>query len=290
MVTRLSRLLTASVFCLLGMPVAHAQVLAQDGPRSVTVQDVEAELSTAPAALRAQILSNPQRTRNVVQQILIRRTLADQAAAAGLATDPVVIRQIELARERVLSDVRLRRVDEATRPTAQAIEAYARSTYNADPNRFRAQERVRARHILIRNTEPDAKAKAEQLLAQLKAGADFVQLATTHSQDPGSAPRGGDLGFFERGRMVPQFEQAAFALERPGQITDLVETQFGFHILRLEERKPAGVLAFEEVRDALIAEGEQRLSTRARQELTDQILRSMTVNEQALVDLSRTTR
>src|SRR5262249_61240498 len=81
----------------------------------------------------------------------------------------------------------------------------------------------------------EARTKAEDVLAKVKAGSDFAELAKKESQDPGSASKGGDLGLFARGRMVPAFEAAAFALE-PGGVSDIVETPFGFHIIKVDEK------------------------------------------------------
>lgn len=110
---------------------------------------------------------------------------------------------------------------------------------------FQVPERVRARHILVEvaaeadaATRDAARAKADGLLARLRAGEDFAELAKTGSDCP-TAPDGGDLGYFARGQMVGPFEAAAFALE-PGKTSDVVETPFGYHIIRVEERKAAG--------------------------------------------------
>ena len=121
-------------------------------------------------------------------------------------------------------------------------------------NSFEVGERVRASHILIavpQNADAAAKeqarAKAAEILAQVKAGGDFAELAKLNSQDPGSAPRGGDLEYFERGQMVGPFEEAAFALAA-GQTSELVETQFGFHIIKVTEKQPARTIPLDEVR------------------------------------------
>jgi peptidyl-prolyl cis-trans isomerase SurA len=102
-------------------------------------------------------------------------------------------------------------------------------------------ERVHISHILIRpkvgGEDQDALLdKANKILAEAQAGADFAQLARTHSQDPGSAQRGGDLGYFGLGTMLPEFERVAFALQ-PGAISDIVRTRLGYHIIRMEDRK-----------------------------------------------------
>src|SRR4029077_12192443 len=91
-----------------------------------------------------------------------------------------------------------------------------------------------------------ARADAEAVLKQVKGGGDFAALAKQYSQDPGSAANGGDLNFFPKGQMVPAFETAAFAL-KPGETSGLVETPFGFHIIKLAERRPARTVPLQEV-------------------------------------------
>ena len=98
------------------------------------------------------------------------------------------------------------------------------------------KDEVEARHILISSTTPEAAEKGEEILQQLRDGADFAELAKEHSQDSGSAVNGGDLGFFKRGMMVPEFEDVAFSLE-PGEISDLVATDYGFHIIEVTDVK-----------------------------------------------------
>src|SRR5436309_9253017 len=124
-------------------------------------------------------------------------------------------------------------------------------------DKFTESEQVRARHILIKaaaDAGADAKAaarnKAEELLAKVKAGADFAALAKESSQDPGSGAKGGDLGLFARGRMTPAFEEAAFALQAGG-VSDVVETPFGFHVIKVEEHRPGGAKPLESVHDEI---------------------------------------
>jgi peptidyl-prolyl cis-trans isomerase C len=126
--------------------------------------------------------------------------------------------------------------------------------YEKNPTEFQQGERLRASHILVRvpaNSSPAeveaARKKAAGILAEVKAGKDFAALAKQHSDDPGSGANGGDLGFFERGQMVPPFEQAAFALP-PGQTSDLVQSDFGFHIIRTIDKQPGRTVSLEEVR------------------------------------------
>ena len=125
--------------------------------------------------------------------------------------------------------------------------------YNDNIEQYTTPEQVRASHILLKTEGKDdaaVKAKAEELLKQAKAGADFAELAKKNSEDEASAKNGGDLDYFGRGRMVPEFEQVAFALE-PGQISDLVKTQYGYHIIKLVDKKPATTRPLDEVRQQL---------------------------------------
>src|SRR6185503_3019091 len=122
---------------------------------------------------------------------------------------------------------------------------------------FQVGERVKASHILIEVPPPgdDAakaagRAEAERILGRLRKGEDFNRLAMEHSKDPGSAPQGGALPPFGRGEMVPPFEEAAFSL-KPGELSSVVETQFGYHIIKVHERLPPVKQSFEEVRDRI---------------------------------------
>ncbi|MGA1876045.1 MAG: peptidylprolyl isomerase [bacterium] len=126
--------------------------------------------------------------------------------------------------------------------------------YRNNPKEFQKQEQVRASHILIAveaDESDDARAQKRLKLAGLKGeianGADFSTLAGQHSDCP-TKSKGGDLGFFEKGEMVPAFEEVAFTL-KPGEVSDIVETQFGYHLIKVTDRKPAHAVPLEQVKD-----------------------------------------
>jgi peptidyl-prolyl cis-trans isomerase D len=139
-----------------------------------------------------------------------------------------------------------------------------RRAYNEQLDRFRTPERLKIRHILLKTTDkPEAEVKkleekAQSLLKQLQGGADFATLAKANSEDPGSATQGGDLGYVTKGQTVPNFEEAAWTL-KPGQLSNVVKTEYGFHILQLMERQDARVRPFEEVRAELAGETQRQL-------------------------------
>ena len=137
----------------------------------------------------------------------------------------------------------------------QQIQQY----YQGHQKDYQVPEEVKVRHILIKvdagadpKVDAAAKQKAEDLLKQIKGGADFAALAKANSDDPGSKEQGGELGMIQRGVTVPPFEKAAFALE-PGQISDVIKTQFGYHIIKVEEKQTAHLKPLEEVKAQIVA-------------------------------------
>lgn len=134
--------------------------------------------------------------------------------------------------------------------------------YNQHQDEYRLPERARVRHILIKTPAPGpdgkvdqkavdaARAKAEDTLKQIKAGTDFAELAKKSSQDPGSADKGGELGWIVKGQTVPEFEKTAFS-QNPGQTSGIVQTSYGFHIIQTEEKSAAGLKPLSEVRASI---------------------------------------
>lgn len=153
------------------------------------------------------------------------------------------------------------------------IQAY----YNQHQSQFQVKEQVKVRHILISvpngadsKTDAAAKAKAEDLLKQIKGGANFAELATKNSDDPGSKSQGGELGWLDRGRTVPEFDKVAFSLA-PGQTSDVIKTQFGYHILQVEEKKTAHLRPLAEVKSEIIPILEQQRTGAAEQTYASQL-------------------
>jgi peptidyl-prolyl cis-trans isomerase C len=220
---------------------------------------------------QAQVLGRPADVVRLSQNLVTRRELARRAEAEGLQDDPKVAAALRAARERVLSEAALEKAEGAP-PDRATLERLARNQYDAAPKKFETPEQVHVRHILVSAKACEAEAKARDLLARAKQpGADFAALAQANSDDPGSASRGGDLGFVGRGKMVPAFEQAAFALKQPGDLSDVVKTDFGYHVIRLEERKPAALQPFDAVRDDLVKSIAQSEARARRQLVLDQI-------------------
>jgi peptidyl-prolyl cis-trans isomerase D len=158
--------------------------------------------------------------------------------------------------------------------TIQIADAQVQDYYNAHKEEYRTPERVHARHILLsiankpKDQVPAIQAQAEALLKQIKAGADFAELAKKNSQDPGSAQKGGDLGWVSRGQMVKNFEDSVFTL-KPNEISNVVTTEYGFHIIQVLEKQPAHLQTVDEVKPAIIATLKNQTVFDKMQELAD---------------------
>ncbi|RAL25443.1 hypothetical protein DL240_04325 [Lujinxingia litoralis] len=192
----------------------------------------------------------------------------------------------EMVRENMARDARLEKYLESKyglEVPAEDVETY----YNEHTERFTRPDEVRARHILIKvergaddEAVATARAKAQEILELAKAeGADFEALAREHSEGP-TAPRGGDLGFFGKGRMVPEFSEVAFGME-PNQVSDLVRTQFGFHIIQLVEKRDAAVATLDEVKDDIEVELRHELRVRLFQRFLTELREGATVEKLA---------
>jgi peptidyl-prolyl cis-trans isomerase C len=177
----------------------------------------------------------------IVDQLVAQKALVAKARAEGLGRDPEVRRRIARAEDQELQQALLRR-EVAPALTEEAL----RTRYERDSANRRGEEEVHARHILVAN-EADARAALEEVR---RPGADFAAVARRRSTGPG-AQEGGDLGFFKKSDMIPEFAEAAFALQ-PGQMVDNpIQTPFGWHVIKVEERRAAPPATFEDSREAL---------------------------------------
>lgn len=250
----LAALVAGGLLCELVVWAAEAQevqqenrVLARVDGQEITEADVLGVLqSMGPQGMM--MYGSPEGRRAILDELISMRLLALEGAKAKLDQAP----EFQAAMERVRAQMLARAEVQELIKTVSVTEEEARKFYDANPERFTQPERVHARHILLSDdvTSADQIAKVQ---ADLKAGVPFDELAKSVSLCP-SAPQGGDLGEFQRGQMVPEFEAAAFALKEPGDISEPVKTAFGWHIIKLEGRVPAELVPFENVKAQLLQE------------------------------------
>jgi len=188
----------------------------------------------------------------LLDQVINTKLLAGEGRKQGLQNDPEVKRRMAMIEDRLVQDA-YEQKEMAKQITPAALKAAYDKQIAAAP----AEDEVNARHILVK-TEDEAKA----IIAELKKNGDFAKIAKEKSTDTGSGANGGDLNWFKKGDMVPEFAEAAFKLKK-GEVTATpVKTQFGYHVIKLEDRRPAKPPTFEEMEEELRAQMERELSTK----------------------------
>jgi peptidyl-prolyl cis-trans isomerase C len=246
---------------------AHAQetpsadtVVATVNGQPVTLGEVIAVRGDLPAQYQ-QLPDHPLYD-GIREQLISQRLLAEAAEAAGVANDPEAARALKIQREGLLAQYYMESQIAARLTDERVTALYDERIGQAEP-----VEEIRASHILVAE-----EAKAADLRAQIEGGADFAALAAEHGTD-GTKAQGGDLGWFTREVMVPEFATAAFALE-VGQVSQPVQTQFGWHLIKLAERRQQEKPTLDAVRGEI--EGE--LSSQIAQELLTELREAATVS------------
>ena len=231
------RLLTSGAILALALAVtgpASAKVLASVDGVEITDEDVAVALEDLGPTLPQQI-EGPQREAYVLDYLIDLRLVAKQAAADKMGDGEDVARRLAYYRDKVMMESLLGKV-----AREGATDAAMKQVYDEAAAKQKPEEEIHASHILV-PTEDEAKAA----LKRVKSGEDFAKVADEVSKDPGS--KGGDLGWFTKDRMVPEFGEAAFKLGK-GEISEPVKSQFGWHVIRLEDKRQKAFPSFEDVK------------------------------------------
>ena len=213
---------------------ADSSVVARVNGEAITNTDMAMFHESLPAEYRQVPLETLYG--QLLEGLIERKLLVMAARDAGLSDDETVKQRLAFAKDDILQEAYVGRL-----LNAEISDQRLRTAYQALVASHAGNEEVHARHILL-DSEEDARA----VIAELAAGADFAEMAQQHSTGP-SGPNGGDLGYFPHGQMVPAFADAAFALETGAITTDPVQTQFGWHVIKLEDRRPTAPPSFEAV-------------------------------------------
>lgn len=248
---------------------------------TVTVRDVKADAIRLPLQTRQVLLAKPDSIKRLAGTLYIHRVLAKQAEEMGLDKRPDIELALKLARDKILADARLV-VADGDEPDLSAVDKQAQILYKQNIDKFTEPAQRKLSHILIGKDREDAKARAEDILKRVKAGEDFAALAKEFSDDPGSGKRGGDLGLVAPGRTVKPFEFAAFSLKNIGDISGLVATQFGLHIIKLDEIVPEKVKPYDSVKNELYIEVKRGISTDRREVIVNPVRATIKYDDAAL--------
>ena len=238
-----------------GAVPASAKVLAKVNGVEITDEDLAIARDDLEARLPRE-LQGPARDKALLDNLIVSKVVAQKAEADKVAASPEFARRLGYMRDKLLTETYLGKLAEAAN-----TDANIQKTYDEVAKSQKPEPEVHARHILV-PTEDEAK----KALERVKGGEDFAKVATEISKDPGS--KGGDLGWFTKDRMVPEFAEAAFKLDKPGQLSDPVKSQFGWHVIKLEERRMKEFPKLEQVRDQVVryvmqrAEGDEVVKLR----------------------------
>ena len=234
------------------LPAQDKGILAKIGNKKITMADLNQIIGSQDPEQQKIIENNPQIKESILWQIVRSMVVADIAKKKGFNKKSEIKNQLELMTNNFLAAVYLQQeiVEKIT-----INEDKARAYYKDHPEIFKTPEKIQVRHILIKvdasasdEEKKKARGKAENVLKKIKEGEDFSKLASELSDDPGTKEKGGDLDFFSKGTMVPAFEQAAFSL-KPGEISGITETDYGYHIIKMEEKKEALLEPYENIKD-----------------------------------------
>lgn len=265
-------LLSSALIFTLSIGSVSAQSLIADGNVKVDHDELMLAIdSILPESTQQGMREKEQNIRLFLIDYFTFKQMAEAARKEGLSDDKSLKIQRDYTENKLLTQALIEKyIDSAKQPN---YELLAKEAYLTDRDRFSEPEQVKAEHILIAiNTDQDdaaALVKANELYAQVqKKGSNFSELAKQHSDDPSAETNSGDLGYFTREQMVQPFADAAFSMKK-GQISKPVKSSFGYHIIRVLERKSAAVKSFDEVKEELLAEQRSNYRVSKRREIVD---------------------
>lgn len=223
-----------------GKKESGGQVLAEVNGTVITTEDFKKELETLPPYLKP-MTETAEGKKEMLETMIIRELILQEAKKEGVEKSPLVAEKLEELKKRVVVEAYLKKkVEEQSNLTDDEMKKF----YEQNKDKFRSDNQVRASHILVKSEK-----EAQDLLARLKAGEKFEELAQKHSMDAANT-KGGDLGWFSKGAMLPEFEKVAFNLKE-GETSGVVKTKYGFHIIKVTGKRPAGLRTYDEVKDQL---------------------------------------
>jgi len=221
---------------------AGGETVATYAGKTLTSGRVTQELERLPAPSRT-YLAAPERKRQFVENLIMNDLLYEEGRKAGYEHDPEIERQVNDLRKRLVVQRVMRRYQTPPAISDEQVKAW----YDQNPDLYSTTQ-IRASHILVKD-----EAAAKEILAELRAHPEkFAELAKEKSVDTATGQRGGDLGLFGQGRMVPEFERVAFRL-KVDEISDVVKTQYGYHVIRVTERKDGERKPFDQVKEPIRA-------------------------------------
>jgi len=235
--------------------------VAKVGKTLITEADVEREFKGLPPQIQ-KVFEGKEGREKFIDELVKKEMLYQEAQKRGFDNSQEFKQKLEDFKKLTLISLLLEKEIE---DKAKVSDSDAKSYYDTHKEEFMTNNQIRASHILVKTEE-----EANSIYNEIKKGSDFAKLAQSRSIDTGSAKNGGDLGYFSRGQMVPDFEQAAFKL-KVGEISKPVKTQYGYHIIKVTEKKEGKPIEFEKIKELVI----QKLTAEKQKEVFDSYIEGL---------------
>ena len=231
-------------------------VLATIDGENISLEEFNKELDKIPANMKMLVATQTGK-KNYLDRLIIKRLLLKEAKKEKVDSEKDFQDRLSDIRDQLLIEAVLKKkITADTKMTDEELKKY----YDANKEAFKKDTEINTRHILVKTNE-----EAKQILAKLQKGEDFAELAKKYSIDPQAAQSGGELGYHPKGTLMPEYEEAASKLTKVGQISGIVRTKYGFHIIKLEGMRQATYVPFEEVKDFI----KQKIAQEKQTELLD---------------------
>jgi peptidyl-prolyl cis-trans isomerase C len=245
-----------------------------DGDK-ITTEEFNKALDKIPMNMKM-VVATESGKKSYLDNMIVKRLILREAKKEKIDSDKDFLEKLDEIRDQLLMETLLKKkLSMDGKLSDEDLKKY----YDAHKEEFKKDGEINTRHILVKTEE-----EAKQIQAKIQKGEDFSDLAKKYSIDPNAKATGGDIGFHPKGTLLPEYEAAAFKLKKTGQISGIVKTQFGYHIIRLEGTKPPTYVAFEEVKDFI----KQKIGQEKQKELFDKYIADLkkaakiTINEQLL--------
>lgn len=255
----------------------NSEVLATINGDKITIDEFNKELDRIPMNMKM-VVATQSGKKNYLERLIVKRLLLKEAAKENIESDKEFQDRLKDIKEQLLLEALLKKkINTAAQITDEELKRY----YEKNKENFKKDKEINTRHILLK-TEEDAR----QMLSRLQNGEDFVELAKQYSADPSAATTGGEIGFHPKGSLLPEYEKAAFSLNKVGDISGIVKTRLGYHIIKLEGVRPPSYASFDEVKEFI----RQKMLQERQAELIENYINELkksakiTINEGLLKD------
>lgn len=253
----------------------NSKVLATIDDEKITINEFNKELDKIPINMKMMVATQSGK-KNYLEKIIMKKLLLKEAAKENIEKDSEFQERLKEIKEQLIIESLLKK---KINVDAQITEQDLKEYYEKNKESFKRETEINTRHILLNTMD-----EARQIKEKISKGEDFAELARRYSIDPSAKANGGEIGFHPKGTLLPEYESAAFKLKKVGQISDIVKTKFGYHIIKLEGIRPPSYIPYEEVKDFIKQKIAQEKQTQALEKYITNLKSTakITINEELL--------